>query len=89
MPVEAICALSPSSDHCFIAYPAHPTTGEVLIFDAIQLRTVNMLQGHKSAITHLSFNADGTLLATASDTVRFTTELHSDYFILSFYCVCM
>ena len=72
---SAICALSPSSEHCFIAYPANATTGEVLIFDALNLRTVNILQGHKSPITQLAFNQDGTLLATASDKVSSYVEL--------------
>lgn len=52
----AICALSPSSENCFIAYPANAQTGEVLIFDAISLQTVNILQAHKTTIGTLTFN---------------------------------
>lgn len=70
---QAVCALSPSSDSCYIAYPANTTTGEVLIFDAIQLQTVNILQAHKSPVACLAFNYDGTLLASASDKVHFTS----------------
>jgi autophagy-related protein 18 len=67
---QAICALAPSGDNCYIAYPANNTTGEVLIFDALSLQTVNIIQAHKSPIAFMTFNYDGTLLATASDKVR-------------------
>ena len=67
--MSALCALSPSSENCFIAYPANASTGEVLIFDAINLQTVNIMQAHKSPLSHLAFNYDGTMLATASDKV--------------------
>lgn len=66
---NALCALSPSSDNCYVAYPANNTTGEVLIFDALSLQTVNIIQAHKSPVACLSFNYDGTMLATASDKV--------------------
>lgn len=86
---KAICALSPSSDRCYIAYPrpsssnpspfsppSHapptagqpaPLTGDVLLFDAIQLEAVNVVEAHKSPLSHVALNNDGTLLATASD----------------------
>lgn len=69
-------------DSCYLAYPAHGSTfnssnnnnnnnntgsGEVLIFDTLTLRTVNIIAAHKSPLSHLAFNADGTMLATASD----------------------
>ncbi|OCT44480.1 Autophagy-related protein 18 [Cladophialophora carrionii] len=85
----AICALSPSQDNCYLAYPlpqkavasafappSHappnsthvpPTTGEVLIFDAIKLEAVNVVEAHKSPLSCVAFNNEGTLLATASD----------------------
>ena len=64
-----VVALSPSSENCYIAYPANATTGEVMLFDAINLQAVNILQAHKSPVTHLAFNYDGTMLATCSDKV--------------------
>ncbi|KAI7869749.1 WD40-repeat-containing domain protein [Spinellus fusiger] len=81
---EAICALSPSSENCYIAYPsrsftaspfaAHQqttqsycATGDVEIFDAQSLGLVNIVQAHKSPISCISMNAEGTLLATASE----------------------
>lgn len=87
---NAICALAPSSDKCFIAYPlpkpredtgdkrpAHapplstyvaPTTGEVLIFDTLLLKAVNVVEAHRAPLSCIALNNDGTLLATASET---------------------
>ncbi|KAI8089007.1 WD40-repeat-containing domain protein [Halteromyces radiatus] len=80
---QAICALSPSSENCFIAYPSkspsnsHFTggqttqsyfpTGDVEIFDALSLQLINIVQAHKSPVSCITMNADGTLLATASE----------------------
>ncbi|KAJ5881309.1 Autophagy-related protein 18 [Penicillium subrubescens] len=85
---HAICALAPSSDNCYMAYPlpqkapatvkqpAHappgtshvsPTTGDVLIFDAVKLEAINVIEAHRSPLACITLNSDGTLLATASD----------------------
>ena len=85
----AICALSPSSENCYLAYPlpqkaaaasfappshappnsAHmsPTTGGVLLFDAMKLEAINVVEAHKSPLSCMIMNNDGTVLATASD----------------------
>jgi autophagy-related protein 18 len=85
----AVCALSPSSDNCYLIYPApsptsagspfvNPgdtaqhgttTTGTVYIFDTLSLQTVNTIQAHKSPLAYVVTNADGTMMATASDKV--------------------
>jgi autophagy-related protein 18 len=42
-------------------------TGEVTVFDAESLQPVNVIEAHKSPLSVLSLNSNGTLLATASD----------------------
>ncbi|ORY51241.1 hypothetical protein BCR33DRAFT_780263 [Rhizoclosmatium globosum] len=67
---NALCALSPSSENCFLAYPPSTTgasAGDLLVFDALNLQAVNIIQAHKSALTCIQFSYDGTLVATASD----------------------
>ncbi|KAF9437587.1 autophagy protein [Entomortierella beljakovae] len=77
---NAICALSPSSDNCYLAYPSptpsptsplrdesHGPSGDVLIFNALTLQVVNIVQAHKTSVSSISINYDGTMLATASD----------------------
>lgn len=34
---KGLCALSPSSDNCYLAYPGSDNFGEVQIFDALNL----------------------------------------------------
>lgn len=82
---SAICALSPSNDNCYLAYPlpqktasapAHvppnsthisPTSGEILLFDALKLEAINVVEAHKSPLSCIIFNHEGTIMATASD----------------------
>ncbi|KZF19405.1 vacuolar targeting protein Atg18 [Xylona heveae TC161] len=86
---NAICALSPSSDHCYLAYPlpqkvapssftppshappsnthVSPTSGDVLLFDAVKLEAVNVVEAHRSPLSCIALNSEGTMLATASD----------------------
>ncbi|KAL7268375.1 autophagy protein, partial [Rhizina undulata] len=42
-------------------------SGDVLLFDAIKLEAVNVVEAHKSPLSSVALNSDGTLLATASD----------------------
>jgi autophagy-related protein 18 len=77
----AICALSPSSDPCYLAYPSpvpspnspfssnasQNSPGDVLIFDLLSLSVTNIIQAHKTPISSLALNSTGSLLATASD----------------------
>jgi autophagy-related protein 18 len=87
---NAICALAPSSENCFIAYPlpkpredngdkrpphapplstyVAPTSGHVMIFDALELKAINVVEAHRAPLSCISLNDDGTLLATASET---------------------
>ncbi|KAI1412462.1 WD40 repeat-like protein [Hypoxylon sp. FL1857] len=87
---NAVCALSPSSEHCFLAYPlpkprddaqdkrpshappaslyAPVTSGDVLIFDTLTMKAVNVIEAHRSPLSCIALNNEGTLLATASET---------------------
>ncbi|ERF71724.1 Autophagy-related protein 18 [Endocarpon pusillum Z07020] len=84
-----ICALSPSSENCYLAYPlpqksatssfappshappgsSHviPTSGEVLLFDTVKLEAINVVEAHRSPLSCMVLNNEGTILATASD----------------------
>ncbi|KAI8899461.1 WD40-repeat-containing domain protein [Globomyces pollinis-pini] len=66
---NALCTLSPSSENCYLAYPSNASTtlGELLIFDAVKLQAVNIIQAHKSPLSCFTFNFNGTILASASD----------------------
>jgi autophagy-related protein 18 len=44
-----------------------PTTGDVLIFDAVKLEAINVIEAHRSPLALIALNSEGTLLATASD----------------------
>ncbi|KAI9886143.1 MAG: autophagy protein [Watsoniomyces obsoletus] len=44
-----------------------PTTGEVLLFDAMKLEAVNVVEAHRSPVSCIAMNGEGTMLATASD----------------------
>lgn len=89
----AICALSPSSENCYIAYPSRSSssapfnngthqggqgwyaTGDVEVLDALSLQLVNIVQAHKSPVSHVVMNSEGTLLATASEKVIYQLAL--------------
>lgn len=88
--LEAICALSASSNPCYLVFPSpvpSPTSplsgttqgtasngqgpysvpGDIMIFDLLNLSMINIIQAHKAPIAALALNANGTLLATASE----------------------
>ncbi|KAJ4306714.1 autophagy protein [Collariella sp. IMI 366227] len=45
-----------------------PTSGEVIIFDAVTQKAVNVIEAHRSPLCCVALNSDGTRLATASET---------------------
>lgn len=86
----AICALSPSSENCYLAcqplrssdyYTTSSSSssnsslnyngiGDIEIYDANTMKLANIVQAHKSTISCISMNSEGTLLATASEKVK-------------------
>merc|ERR1719265_1683753 len=64
---KGLCALSPNNenwDHCFMAYPHSAATGEVVLYDALNLQIQTIKSAHSSPLSALMFNLDGTMLAT-------------------------
>lgn len=64
---SGLCALASDSDHCFLAYPGSARTGEVQIFDAVNLHAKTMIPAHESPLAAIAFNQAGTEIATASE----------------------
>ncbi|XP_030386399.1 WD repeat domain phosphoinositide-interacting protein 2 isoform X2 [Scaptodrosophila lebanonensis] len=64
---QGLCALSSSSEHCYLAYPGSVTAGEVQIFDAINLHAKTMIPAHDSPLAAIAFSPSGTEIATASE----------------------
>ena len=91
----AIAALSPSTENCYIAcqplkssveYYASSTQqniGDIEIYDANAMKLANIVQAHKSPISCIAMNLDGTLLVTASEKVILNTLSLSPLFFSS------
>lgn len=50
----------------YFAYPGNAASGEVFVYDVSNMRHVTTIAAHTSAISALTFNYAGTMLATAS-----------------------
>lgn len=62
-----VCALSANAENSLLAYPSDDKVGILQIVNCITLVPVCVIAAHRSAISRVAFNIDGTLLATASD----------------------
>lgn len=54
------------NDVSYMAYPSPTESGDVILYDAINPKQVNFIKAHKSDVSIIQFNQDGTMLATAS-----------------------
>ncbi|CAH2105959.1 unnamed protein product [Euphydryas editha] len=64
---RGLCALSPSVDNCYVAYPGSSAVGEVQIFDAVHLNAKCVISAHDSPLAALAWSMCGRRLATASE----------------------
>uniref|UniRef100_A0A3Q4AGT6 Uncharacterized protein n=1 Tax=Mola mola TaxID=94237 RepID=A0A3Q4AGT6_MOLML len=64
---SGLCALSVNHSNSYLAYPGSATIGEITLYDANNLSTLTLIQGHDSPLAALTFNASGTKLASASE----------------------
>lgn len=64
---NGLCALAADSDNCFLAYPGSSQTGELQIFDAVNLNAKTMIPAHDSPLAAMAFSLNGTEIATASE----------------------
>uniref|UniRef100_A0A0M3HRS6 WD repeat domain phosphoinositide-interacting protein 2 n=1 Tax=Ascaris lumbricoides TaxID=6252 RepID=A0A0M3HRS6_ASCLU len=56
-----------SADASFLIYPTSSTSGQVDVFDAVNLCVVQSITAHDSPLAAISLNSNGDLLATASN----------------------
>jgi len=63
---NGVCALSPNSEGCLFAFPGEKE-GSIHVLDVINLTSTIELEAHQGVIQCLTFNYNGSLLATASD----------------------
>ncbi|XP_065899339.1 WD repeat domain phosphoinositide-interacting protein 2-like [Dysidea avara] len=64
---NGVCALSIDSEKNYIAYPSSSQTGEVQIFDAMNLKAISVIGAHDSVLAAMNFSQSGEKLATASE----------------------
>lgn len=64
---SGLCALAADSDNCYLAYPGSSQTGELQIFDAVNLNAKTMIPAHDSPLAAIAFSLNGTEIATASE----------------------
>ena len=64
---SGLCALAADSDNCYLAYPGSAVTGELQIFDAVNLHAKTMIPAHDSPLAAMAFSLNGSEIATASE----------------------
>uniref|UniRef100_A0A8C5K8I3 WD repeat domain phosphoinositide-interacting protein 2 n=1 Tax=Jaculus jaculus TaxID=51337 RepID=A0A8C5K8I3_JACJA len=64
--LPGLCALSINHSNSYLAYPGSLTTGEIVLYDGISLKTVCTIAAHEGALAAITFNSSGSKLASAS-----------------------
>merc|ERR1719245_2872577 len=64
---SGLISLSCDNTHCYLAYPGHSHTGELQIFDTINLASQVIIPAHEGQLAALQFSPTGTRIATASE----------------------
>eukprot|EP00752_Nemacystus_decipiens_P001821 g1759.t1 len=70
---DGVMALSPNEENCHLAFPDGAKAGgaggggEVILYDALDLKVLNKVVACRSRVVAVSFSRDGKLLATASE----------------------
>eukprot|EP00092_Neocalanus_flemingeri_P102330 GFUD01130890.1.p1 GENE.GFUD01130890.1~~GFUD01130890.1.p1 ORF type:complete len:480 (+),score=94.25 GFUD01130890.1:107-1546(+) len=64
---SGLISLSCDNTHCYLAYPGHSHTGELQIFDTINLASRVIIPAHEGQLAALQFSPSGTRIATASE----------------------
>jgi len=63
---KGICALCPG-DNSLLIYPASAEKGDVVVFDALSLKILHIIQAHGTPVSKLTINSTGTMFASASE----------------------
>jgi len=63
---SGLISLSCDNTHCYMAYPGHSHTGELQVFDTINLSSRVIIPAHEGQLAALQFSPTGTRIATAS-----------------------
>uniref|UniRef100_A0A671PZB1 Uncharacterized protein n=1 Tax=Sinocyclocheilus anshuiensis TaxID=1608454 RepID=A0A671PZB1_9TELE len=83
---KGLCALSVNRSSSYLAHPGSFTTGEITLYDALNLLStfimVTGISAHASHVAAIAFNASGTNLASASEKVGLR-RLCSDIFSMT------
>lgn len=64
---KGLCALSPSSERSYLAYPGQQYSGTVQIFDTMSLENKITITAHDNTLAAMVFSPKGDKLATASE----------------------